>query len=314
MSERKLKNLVFKENRPGDYSADCVLGRIQLRRCISFEHKNKWFLGINLETGILCSSFEDGVKRATDEYARRVRACFEDNVPKKIPNAMDFFDERVDTWGPAQWFQRLVQAVRAQDDCVLAKQEVSFETFKSIAASSATRLVRDYADSVSWALSNNLTPVAIRHDFDGHGYQYMDAGSGSDWLTRRKEYPEFERLYKHETQNPPAPLRIFRHVKSGGDYEFLGIGRLQASDWFKYNHFIDMGEMEKDRVPVDMEPVAIYRAVSDGLLWVRALAEWRDGRFVELETTRSIPVSEARYASENELPPTSTPTENGGHP
>ena len=27
-------------------------------------------------------------------------------------------------------------------------------------------------------------PVAIRYDFDGYGYQYMDSGSGSDWQTR----------------------------------------------------------------------------------------------------------------------------------
>lgn len=28
-------------------------------------------------------------------------------------------------------------------------------------------------------------PVAVRYDFDGHGYRYLDSGSGSDWLTRR---------------------------------------------------------------------------------------------------------------------------------
>jgi hypothetical protein len=27
-------------------------------------------------------------------------------------------------------------------------------------------------------------PVAIRYDFDGYGYKYIDSGSGSDWLTR----------------------------------------------------------------------------------------------------------------------------------
>jgi hypothetical protein len=27
-------------------------------------------------------------------------------------------------------------------------------------------------------------PVAIRYNFDGYGYQYMDSGSGSDWQTR----------------------------------------------------------------------------------------------------------------------------------
>ena len=39
----------------------------------------------------------------------------------------------------------------------------------------------------------NNEPVAIRYDFDGYGYQYMDSGSGSDWQTRA----EGEFLYTH---------------------------------------------------------------------------------------------------------------------
>jgi hypothetical protein len=37
-------------------------------------------------------------------------------------------------------------------------------------------------------------PVAVRYDFDGHGYLYMDAGSGSDWESRVKNC---EFLYTH---------------------------------------------------------------------------------------------------------------------
>ena len=29
-------------------------------------------------------------------------------------------------------------------------------------------------------------PVAMRYDFDGYGYLYIDSGSGSDWQTRIK--------------------------------------------------------------------------------------------------------------------------------
>ena len=39
----------------------------------------------------------------------------------------------------------------------------------------------------------NNEPVAIRYDFDGYGYQYMDSGSGSDWQARVKGEP----LYTH---------------------------------------------------------------------------------------------------------------------
>ena len=37
-------------------------------------------------------------------------------------------------------------------------------------------------------------PVAVRYDFDGYGYLYMDAGSGSDWASRVKDC---EFLYTH---------------------------------------------------------------------------------------------------------------------
>ena len=36
-------------------------------------------------------------------------------------------------------------------------------------------------------------PVAIRYNFDGYGYRYMDSGSGSDWQTRVIGEP----LYTH---------------------------------------------------------------------------------------------------------------------
>jgi len=37
-------------------------------------------------------------------------------------------------------------------------------------------------------------PIALRYDFDGNGYLYMDAGSGSDWASRVKNC---EFLYTH---------------------------------------------------------------------------------------------------------------------
>jgi len=35
----------------------------------------------------------------------------------------------------------------------------------------------------------NNEPVAIRYDFDGYGYKYMDSGTGSDWQTRVQGEP-----------------------------------------------------------------------------------------------------------------------------
>lgn len=35
-------------------------------------------------------------------------------------------------------------------------------------------------------------PAAMRYDFDGYGYRYIDSGSGSDWRTR---IPDAEAVY-----------------------------------------------------------------------------------------------------------------------
>jgi len=43
---------------------------------------------------------------------------------------------------------------------------------------------------VAWI---SVEPVAMRYDFDGYGYMYIDSGSGSDWQTREKG----EFLYIH---------------------------------------------------------------------------------------------------------------------
>ena len=42
-------------------------------------------------------------------------------------------------------------------------------------------------------------PVAIRYDFDGYGYQYIDSGTGSDWQTRVQGEP----LYTTPPQRKP---------------------------------------------------------------------------------------------------------------
>ena len=55
----------------------------------------------------------------------------------------------------------------------------------------------------------NNEPVAIRYDFDGYGYQYMDSGSGSDWQTR----VEGEFLYTHpaKTLTDEEIMNIFNN-------------------------------------------------------------------------------------------------------
>ena len=54
-------------------------------------------------------------------------------------------------------------------------------------------------------------PVAMRYDFDGYGYKYIDSGSGSDWQTREKGA---EPLYtKPQTRKPLTDEQIVAIVR-----------------------------------------------------------------------------------------------------
>jgi hypothetical protein len=50
----------------------------------------------------------------------------------------------------------------------------------------------------------NNEPVAIRYDFDGYGYKYMDSGSGSDWQTRVQGEPLY--TAPHPEQYPQIAI------------------------------------------------------------------------------------------------------------
>ena len=49
-------------------------------------------------------------------------------------------------------------------------------------------------------------PVAIRYDFDGYGYQYIDSGSGSDWQTRVQGEPLY--TAPHPEQYPQIAINL----------------------------------------------------------------------------------------------------------
>lgn len=69
--------------------------------------------------------------------------------------------------------------------------------------------------------------------------------------------------------NQHAPTH--RHRKSGGFYRLLGVGKMQAEQWF-----------DEIELTVDMAEVAIYQSLEDQSMWVRPLAEFNDGRFEDL--------------------------------
>lgn len=77
---------------------------------------------------------------------------------------------------------------------------------------------------------------------------------------------------------PVVGAPTHRHVKTGGEYTLLGIGRMQSGNWIGD---VMGGDGEYRRQSVDMREVAIYRG-ADGKLWARPSEEFEDGRFVAL--------------------------------
>jgi hypothetical protein len=73
-------------------------------------------------------------------------------------------------------------------------------------------------------------PVAMRYDFDGYGYKYIDSGSGSDWKTRIKDA---EPVYTTPQQRTwvgldPEEIRKTNHHMVDGAYHY---SFKQGAEW-----------------------------------------------------------------------------------
>jgi hypothetical protein len=64
--------------------------------------------------------------------------------------------------------------------------------------------------------------------------------------------------------NQPQPGEIWQHYKTKGEYEILGLGRMQV-------------KIES----LDMKECVIYKALSDEKLWVRPLADFMEEIIIE---------------------------------
>lgn len=55
----------------------------------------------------------------------------------------------------------------------------------------------------------------------------------------------------------PKPGDVAKHLKTGGIYRVLCVGKIEAT----------------------LEPVVVYQSQKDGEVWIRPLGEFIDGRF-----------------------------------
>ena len=68
----------------------------------------------------------------------------------------------------------------------LRQQAKEIEELKERLEETRQLYLKQLAITHSDTQSHPIEPVAMRYDFDGYGYRYIDSGSGSDWQTRKK--------------------------------------------------------------------------------------------------------------------------------
>ena len=84
------------------------------------------------------------------------------------------------------------------------------------------------------------------------------------------------------------PLERVRHNKRGTTYEVIGTGKMQSEHWWERNPNRGQATFGECDQLVDMREVVIYRSESDGILWVRPVEEFNDGRFSALSAVEPM--------------------------
>ena len=89
-----------------------------------------------------------------------------------------------------------------KDEVLKLALEALEEAWYHVGTFQPTEKAIDLYDEARTAIKEALAqpeqePVAIRYDFDGYGYQYIDSGTGSDWQTRVQGEP----LYTHPVKD-----------------------------------------------------------------------------------------------------------------
>jgi regulator of replication initiation timing len=110
--------------------------------------------------------------------------------------ASEIFQAQADDIDPS-----LMDSARRCADAITALQSMQGEAVKELdKVSNRNYELRMENAELKSKLSGD--PEAVRYDYDGYGYKYLDSGSGSDWQTR---YKDAEPLYTHPPAQPKVP-------------------------------------------------------------------------------------------------------------
>ena len=111
----------------------------------------------------------------------------------------DFINNAHIIEGQFHWLEGTGDAIKALEEALKQEQDDSVSYIKEV-----IEALYENSDPVSVEAGELLErivanqeqhePVAMRYDFDGYGYKYIDSGSGSDWQTRERGA---EPLYTH---------------------------------------------------------------------------------------------------------------------
>jgi hypothetical protein len=144
----------------------------------------------------------------TSEELRGLAQCIEDGSIGKggriaIAHRLRIYADALDA-GPVAWmypddYERMVSG---ETFCTVFSVKVGSPTQGTTTVQLYPHCIPPAPQPVSHA--DELGPVAVRYGWDGHGYQYADNGTGSDWLTR---HGDAEALYLHPpTLRLPEPM------------------------------------------------------------------------------------------------------------
>lgn len=88
-----------------------------------------------------------------------------------------------------------------------------------------------------------VEPAAVRYDFDGYGWKYIDNGSGSDWLERGMNWKDHELVYT--SLLPPAEVPLLTNDEIEREWQFLHDEEGNPPDQHDFARAIEQAALQK---------------------------------------------------------------------